>query len=139
MHRMRIDVAQFVKEYQEAVTADLTTHEFAKLLGIHVATLYSRVQQCRKRGINLTPLKDQLARRARHEAAAERRAARENRKAEREARRKLRQTFHSPMPRSAPVEGVDVEALSDRVADKVYDRLRHTLRFQFFVGPEIPA
>lgn len=139
MRSMRINVAQFVKEYQEAVAADLTTAECAKLLGIHVSSLYCRVQQCRKRGINLPPLKDQQARLARREAAAQRREEREDRKAERAARRKLRQTVTSPMPRATPAAGVDIEALSDRVADKVFDRLRDTLRFQFFVGPELPA
>jgi len=136
---MRIHVAQFVKEYHEAVAADLTTVEFSKLLGITLSSLYARVQQCRKRGINLPLLKDQRARQDRREAAAERRAARDNRRAEREARRKLRQTVRTPMPRAPQAEGVDIEALSDRVADKVFDRLRDTLRFQFFVGPEISA
>lgn len=139
MRSMRINVAQFVKEYQEAVAADLTTIECAKLLGIHVSSLHGRVQQCRKRGINLPLLTDQQARKDKYEAAAERRAARENRKAEREARRALRETVTSPMPRASSTPSVDIEALSDRVADKVFDRLRDTLRFQFFVGPEITA
>lgn len=142
MRSMRINVAQFVKEYQEAVAADLTTIECAKLLGIHPTSLYGRVQQCRKRGINLPLLKDQQARKEKYEAAAERRAARKNRKAEREARRKIRDDMRFPkvpaVEKPAPV-GVDIEALSDRVADKVFDRLRDTLRFQFFVGPEITA
>lgn len=141
MRSMRINVAQFVKEYHEAVSAELTTVECAKLLGVHVSTLSARVSQCRKRGINLPLLRDQRARLDRIEAAAQRRAVRENRKAEREARRKLRNmnlaTFSRPAP--APTPSVDIEALSDRVADKVFDRLRDTLRFQFFVGPEIPA
>lgn len=138
MRSMRINVAQFVKEYQEAVAADLTTTEFSKLLGITLSSLYARVRQCQKRGIKLPLLKDQKARQSRIEAAVERRAAREDRRAEREARRKLRQTVNSPMPR-ASTPNVDIEELADRVADKVFDRLRDTLRFQFFVGPEISA
>lgn len=139
MRSMRINVAQFVKEYHEAVAADLTTTEFAKLLGIHATTLYSRVRQCQKRGIKLPLLKDQKTLRNRKEAAAQRREEKANRKAEREARRALCETVTSPMPRASSTPSVDIEALSDRVADKVYDRLRDTLRFQFFVGPEIPA
>lgn len=139
MRSMRIDVAKFAKDHHEAATAGLTVKEFASLLGLSVVSLNARWRQCRKRGIKLPPLKDQRERQARSEAAAQRRAARENRKAEREARRKVRKDFHSTAPRATPKPDVNLDALSEQVADKVYARLRDTLRFQFFVGPEVPA
>jgi len=141
MRSMRINVADFVTNYMESASAGLTTMECASLLGIHVSSLYCRVRQCRRRGIKLPPLKDQEARVQRSQAAAQRRAEREARKAEREAIRRLRNMNLSKYSASAvtPTSEVDIDALSDRVADKVYHKLRDTLRFQFFVGPEIPA
>lgn len=139
MRSMRIDVAKFAKDHHEAATAGLTVKEFADLLGISVVSLNARWRQCRKRGIRLPLLKDQQERLARGIAAWQRREARQNRKAEREARRKIRKDARHPAPSVASSTAVNIDALSEQVADKVYARLRDTLRFQFFVGPEVPA
>ena len=142
MRSMRIDVAKFAKEHHEAYTARLTVKEFASLLGISTASLHARWNQCRSRGLALPLLVDQCERAERSEACARRKAEREARKAEREARRqpaKSRKVLPPPAPTATTQPDVNLDALSEQVADKVYARLRDTLRFQFFVGPEVPA
>jgi hypothetical protein len=129
------NVEQFVKEYSEAAAAGLSTKELAALLGITVSSLWSRVDRCRRFGIDLPVL------RGGHRLTPDIRAAKKA-KRRRTRTRKLR-TAATPAPAapSLPDDGhhADIEALSDRVADKVFERLRNTLRFQFFVGPEVPA
>ena len=57
MNAMRINVAQFIKEYEDAVAANLSSKELAELLGIKQPTLWHRVEQCRRHGIKLPPLR----------------------------------------------------------------------------------
>lgn len=140
MHSLRINVSEFVKQYQEAIDAGLTSVEAAKLFGITASSLNSRVKQLRRRGVSLPLFKNQQLLEDRKKAKAERMAARAARlkaREERRAQKKVR--TKPPAPTSRPAASVDIEALSDRVADKVFLRLRDTIRFQFFVGPELPV
>jgi biotin operon repressor len=133
---IKYDVEQFVKEYTEAAAAGLSTKELAALIGITQSSLWSRVDRCRRFGIDLPVL------RGGHKLPPATRAAKKA-KYRRTRTRKLRKAGAvSATPKPQPAASLphpDIEALSERVADKVYDRLRETLRFQFFVGPEIPA
>ncbi|NBV87904.1 MAG: winged helix-turn-helix domain-containing protein [Betaproteobacteria bacterium] len=58
MPRMRINVAQFVRDYHDAHTAHMSAKELAQVLGITPASLWSRVEQCRRRGIELPVLRE---------------------------------------------------------------------------------
>lgn len=127
MRAMRINVIEFVKQYNEAIDADLTSVEAAKLFGIVPSSLIARVGQLRKRGINLPQFKDQRALVERRKAAAERRAAR----AERRKARGERKPTAKILPPRMPTPVVDIDALSEQVAEKVVARLRDSLRLQF--------
>jgi biotin operon repressor len=125
---MRINVTEFVKEYNDAVAANLSTKELADLIGIRQTSLWHRVDQCRKHGISLPPLRGGF--RLSPETRTRRRANR---------RRTVYRKQRQPAAARTVTTAADIDLLSDRVADKVFNRLRDTLRFQFFVGPEIPA
>lgn len=131
---IKYDVEQFVKEYKEAAAAGLSTKELAALIGITVVSLWSRVDRCRRFGFDLPVL------RGGHRLSPSTRAAKRAKHIR--TRIRNRRGCTQPAPKTQPAVSLpptDIEELSDRVADKVYDRLRETLRFQFFVGPEIPA
>jgi hypothetical protein len=128
MRALRINVTEFVKEYNEAVAANLSTKELAAIIGINQTSLWHRVDQCRKHGIDLPPLRGGF--RLSPEIRTRRRANR---------RRTVARQQRQPAPTRQVTTAADIDLLSDKVADKVFNRLRDTLRFQFFVGPEIPA
>jgi biotin operon repressor len=133
MRPVKYNVEQFVKEYNEAAAAGLSTKEFAALLGITVSSLWSRVDRCRRFGFDLPVL------RGGHRLPAKTRAAKRAKHIRTRNRNRNAPAAATPKPEPGSVVHPDIEELSDRVADKVFDRLRDTLRFQFFVGPEIPA
>lgn len=133
--RAKYNVEQFVKEYNEAAVAGLSTKEFAELLGITQSSLWSRVDRCRRFGFDLPVL------RGGHKLTSNGRAAKKAKQRRTRLRNLRKASAPTTTPKPEPISVVhpDIEELSDRVADKVFDRLRDTLRFQFFVGPEIPA
>lgn len=136
----KYDVEKFVKEYNEAAAAGLSTRELAALIGITQSSLWSRVDRCRRFGFDLPVL------RGGHKLPPKTRAAKKA-KQRRTRTRNLKAAGKAATPAPTVVrspyvdEFVEREAndFADRVADKVFDRLRETLRFQFFVGPELPA
>lgn len=61
MRAMKIDVPAFLRDYSDAVSADMHVTEFCSLLGITIGGFHARCEQLAKRGIILPLLKGMRA------------------------------------------------------------------------------